>query len=48
MTTRRNAFNNVHRGGGIRKFLRYQRGVHNLYIEGQTTQWPKEKRHIDK
>ena len=22
---------------------RYQRGITNLYIEGQTTQWPKEE-----
>jgi hypothetical protein len=33
----------------IRRVWRYQRGNHNPYIEeGQTTQWPKEKRTKDK
>ena len=27
----------------IRRAWRYQRGNQNPYIEGQTTQWPKEK-----
>jgi hypothetical protein len=32
----------------IRRVWRYQRGKQNLYIEEQTTQWPKEKVQKDK
>jgi len=32
----------------IRRVWRYQRCNHNPYIEGQTTQWPKEKGQKDK
>jgi len=31
-----------------RRIWRYQRGNRNPYIEGQTTQWPKEKGQKDK